>query len=36
MLGEEKLARGELLDPVDSVPIYVRASEAEINLGKKI
>ncbi len=35
LLGEEKLARQELLDPVDSVPIYVRASEAEINLKKK-
>jgi tRNA threonylcarbamoyladenosine biosynthesis protein TsaB len=35
LLGEELLARGELLDPVASVPIYVRASEAEINLQKK-
>ncbi len=35
LLGEELLARGELLDPVTSVPIYVRASEAEINLGRK-
>lgn len=35
LLGEEKLARGELLDPVSSVPIYIRASEAEINLRKK-
>lgn len=34
-LGEELLARGELLAPVTSVPIYVRASEAEINLRKK-
>lgn len=34
-LGEELLARGELLDPVSSVPIYVRASEAEINLRNK-
>jgi tRNA threonylcarbamoyladenosine biosynthesis protein TsaB len=34
-LGEELLARGELLDPVSSVPIYVRASEAEINLRQK-
>lgn len=35
LLGEEKLARDELLDPVTSVPIYVRASEAEINLRQK-
>jgi tRNA threonylcarbamoyladenosine biosynthesis protein TsaB len=35
LLGSEKLARNELLDPTDSVPIYVRASEAEINLLKK-
>lgn len=35
LLGEELLARGELLDPVTSVPIYVRASEAEINLGRR-
>jgi tRNA threonylcarbamoyladenosine biosynthesis protein TsaB len=34
-LGEELLAQGKLLDPVSSVPIYVRASEAEINLRKK-
>lgn len=35
LIGTELLARGELLDPVSSVPIYVRASEAEINLGRK-
>jgi len=35
LLGEEMLARGELLDPVSSVPIYVRPSEAEINLRHK-
>lgn len=35
LLGEELLARGELLDPASSVPIYVRASEAEINLRKQ-
>jgi len=35
LIGEELLARGELLDPAGSVPIYVRASEAEINLHKK-
>lgn len=34
-LGEELLARGALLDPISSVPIYIRASEAEINLRKK-
>lgn len=35
LLGAEKLALGELLDPVSSVPIYVRPSEAEINLRQK-
>jgi tRNA threonylcarbamoyladenosine biosynthesis protein TsaB len=35
LLGAEKLARKELLDPANSVPIYVRPSEAEINLQKK-
>jgi len=35
LLAEEKLARHDLLDPVDSVPIYVRPSEAEINLNRK-
>lgn len=32
LLGQELLAKGDLLDPISSVPIYVRASEAEINL----
>lgn len=35
MLGAEKLAAGQLLDPVGCVPIYVRASEAEINRRKQ-
>ncbi|NTV14086.1 MAG: tRNA (adenosine(37)-N6)-threonylcarbamoyltransferase complex dimerization subunit type 1 TsaB [Desulfobulbaceae bacterium] len=35
LLGEELLARNALLDPVSSVPIYIRASEAEINLRLK-
>ncbi|HKI81223.1 MAG TPA: tRNA (adenosine(37)-N6)-threonylcarbamoyltransferase complex dimerization subunit type 1 TsaB [Pseudodesulfovibrio sp.] len=35
ILAEEKLTLNILLDPVDSVPIYVRPSEAEINLRKK-
>ncbi len=34
-IGEELLARGEILDPASCVPIYVRASEAEMNLRKK-
>ena len=35
MIGEELLAKGDILDPASSVPIYVRLSEAEINLRKK-
>jgi len=35
LIGEELLARQELLDPAGCVPIYVRASEAEINRQKK-
>jgi tRNA threonylcarbamoyladenosine biosynthesis protein TsaB len=35
LLGGEKLARGQHLDPINSVPIYVRPSEAEINLQNK-
>jgi len=35
LLGAELLARGERLDPASCVPIYVRASEAEINLRQK-
>ncbi len=34
LLAEEQLARRELLDPALAVPIYVRASEAEINRQK--
>jgi len=35
LIGEEKLASGERLDPASCVPVYVRASEAEINLRNK-
>jgi tRNA threonylcarbamoyladenosine biosynthesis protein TsaB len=35
LLAEEKLAGHDLLDPVTAVPVYVRASEAEINLRMK-
>lgn len=35
-LAAEKLARGESSDPAAAAPLYVRASEAEVNLKKKI
>ncbi|MFP7754928.1 tRNA (adenosine(37)-N6)-threonylcarbamoyltransferase complex dimerization subunit type 1 TsaB [Thermodesulfobacteriota bacterium B35] len=35
LLCAERLARGELLDPAVAAPLYVRASEAEVNLKKK-
>ena len=34
-LAAEQLAAGETLDPATAAPLYVRASEAEINLRKK-
>ena len=34
-LAAEQLARGKTLNPATAVPLYVRASEAEINLKKK-
>lgn len=34
-LAADKLARGEISDPASAVPLYVRASEAEVNLKKK-
>lgn len=34
-LAAERLARGELSDPALTVPLYVRPSEAEVNLKKK-
>lgn len=35
MLAAEMLAKGETMDPATAAPCYVRASEAEINLGRK-
>ncbi len=34
-LGAEQLAAGSTLDPATAVPLYVRASDAEINLSKQ-
>jgi tRNA threonylcarbamoyladenosine biosynthesis protein TsaB len=34
-LAADKLAAGQTMDPGTAVPLYVRASEAEINLRKK-
>lgn len=34
-LAADKLARGEISDPASAAPLYVRASEAEVNLKKK-
>lgn len=34
-LAAEKLARGESSDPASAAPLYVRPSEAEVNLKKK-
>lgn len=34
-LAAEQLSRGEVMDPATAVPMYVRASEAEINLKMK-
>ena len=34
-LAAEQLASGKILDPVSAAPLYVRASEAEINFLKK-
>ena len=36
MLAIEKWERGEVLDPAAAVPLYVRASDAEINFPKGI
>jgi len=35
LLAAERLARGEISDPASEVPLYVRPSEAEVNLKKK-
>ncbi len=35
-LTGDMLARGEMLDVDTAVPLYVRASDAELNLGKKV
>uniref|UniRef100_UPI0040573ED3 tRNA (adenosine(37)-N6)-threonylcarbamoyltransferase complex dimerization subunit type 1 TsaB n=1 Tax=Candidatus Electronema sp. TaxID=2698783 RepID=UPI0040573ED3 len=35
-LAADKLARGEISDPAAAAPLYVRASEAEVNLRNKI
>ena len=35
LLAAERLLRGELSDPALTVPLYVRPSEAEVNLKKK-
>jgi len=35
LLAAERLARGEISDPASAVPLYVRPSEAEVNLKKK-
>jgi tRNA threonylcarbamoyladenosine biosynthesis protein TsaB len=35
LLAAARLLRGELSDPVLTVPLYVRPSEAEVNLQKK-
>jgi tRNA threonylcarbamoyladenosine biosynthesis protein TsaB len=35
-LAAEYLHRGEYSDPASTVPLYVRASEAEVNLKKKL
>ncbi len=35
LLAAERLARGEISDPALAVPLYVRPSEAEVNLKKK-
>jgi len=35
LLGAARLAAGDVLDPVTAAPLYVRASEAEINLQRK-
>lgn len=34
LLAHEKWQQGEFLDPAGAEPIYIRASEAELNLGK--
>jgi tRNA threonylcarbamoyladenosine biosynthesis protein TsaB len=34
-LAAEQLMRGDIVDPATIVPLYVRASEAEVNLQKK-
>ncbi len=36
ILAEEKHRQGKTLDPVSAAPMYVRASEAEVNLKKKM
>lgn len=35
LLAGDMLSRGEILDPMTAAPLYVRKSEAEINLSKK-
>ncbi len=34
-LAADQLIAGETIDPATAAPLYVRASEAEINLKKK-
>ncbi len=35
LLAADRLERGRTMDPVTAAPLYVRASEAEVNLKKK-
>ncbi len=35
LIAAERLERGEISDPASAVPLYVRPSEAEVNLKKK-
>jgi tRNA threonylcarbamoyladenosine biosynthesis protein TsaB len=35
LLSGEKLGRGDVLDLADGVPVYIRSSDAELNLSKK-
>ena len=35
LLAGEKLEKGEILDPLTAAPMYVRTSEAEVNLKRK-
>ena len=35
MLAGEKLVAGEVLDVAEAVPLYIRSSDAELNLAQK-